>query len=418
MAFEVFSTTEKSSLIALSNGDKTITISGGSANVAGSIIGDAPLDPTKKIYFELLLTTPNDAGCDIGIVSEDFDPTSAGFLTGSGYIAARYDREWDFAEFSPNAPIYYGVDSDADPDDVLMLAVDMPNGDIWFGVNGSWRGGGDPAAGTDPDYTGQDFTTDDWFLGAAITMGSGAESSVATLQNDPADFTYTAPTGFEAASGPPPSSTVAGSIPFTVGITGSPRISCFKIEVAIICGGARVTNIPRTRQFYRVWITGAHDGLSNLEVPASSVQCRARSGDPTYLQVVIPGMSYAAAVALRSNGQVVVEIVYKTASGTVLQAEEIARVDIEDIQTHEGGRSKSIVIEGRRTVSHSPKAVTLSQSTYRRYSYGRLAYRFAKPDPYLRPGDEVTTDQGDTFTVDSITYIISPQRSTMEISEA
>jgi hypothetical protein len=158
--------------------------------------------------------------------------------------------------------------------------------------------------------------------------------------------------------------------------------------------------------------------LSNLEVVASSVQCRARSGDPTFISVSIPAFSYATDIAARSSGQVVVEIVYTTAAGVVLQAEEIARADITDIQTHEGGKSRSIIVEARSTTTHAAKTVPLSGVVYRRLAYGRTSIRFAKPDPYLRPGDTVTTDLGDSVVADAITYTLSPKNMTMEIAEA
>jgi len=183
-------------------------------------------------------------------------------------------------------------------------------------------------------------------------------------------------------------------------------------------GGASVTHIDRTRHFFRVTVTGWQDGETDLEVPAESIQARTRSGDPTYLNVVIPGMAYAGDIADRANGQIVVDLVYMDTDGEVAQAEEIVRVDIEDIQTHEGGRSASIILEGRRTYSHTPKTVNLSGSIYRRQAYGRLSYRFVEPDPYLRPGDTVVTDYGDTFTVDAITYTLTPTQWSMELSEA
>jgi len=187
---------------------------------------------------------------------------------------------------------------------------------------------------------------------------------------------------------------------------------------SMTAGPIQVTTIPRTRQFWRVTLTGHADGVANIELPTSSVQVRARSGDPTYLQATIPGMAYADEIADRENGQIVVEIVYKDSSGNVLQAEEIARVDMSAINTYEGGNSSSIVIEGRRTTTHAAKAVTLVGTTYRSLAYGRISCRIATPDPYLRPGDTVTTDQGDTFEVDSITYILSPRQQSMEIAQA
>ena len=192
----------------------------------------------------------------------------------------------------------------------------------------------------------------------------------------------------------------------------------FMVECDLEAATASVTTIDRSRHYYRATITGWQDGLSDLVVPISSLQARSRSGNPTYVNVVIPGVdAYAADIADRENGELVVELVYRNSAGEDVQEEEIARVDIEDIQTHEGGRSASIVIEGRRTLSYTAKTVALTGSVYRRLSYGRLSYRFVEPDPYLRPGDTVTTDQGDSFTVDSITYILTPAQQSMELHE-
>jgi len=209
----------------------------------------------------------------------------------------------------------------------------------------------------------------------------------------------------------------AGALESVATLTGLPRVP-FKANATLSAGTIQATTIPRTRQFWRVTLTGHADGVANVELPASSVQVRARSGDPTYLQATIPGMEYATQIADRENGQIVVEIVYKDSDGNVLQAEEIARVDMDAINTYEGGQSRSITIEGRRTTTHAAKAVTLTGTTYRSLAYGRLSCRVAKPDPYLRPGDTVTTDHGDTFAVDSITYILSPRQQSMEIAQA
>lgn len=416
MAYHVWDSSNKDADIALSNGDKTATNNNGTSGHVDNVRSDTALDPAGKIYFEVHGDTVADADFMTGICTEDW-PISNGLMTFHS-DAWGYDRYWDKAQHDMSSTFYNEDDGTISDGDVVMVAVDMDAGDIWFGLNGTWKGSGNPATGANPAFTGQDFTTKDMFIGLNLQTDSSGGATVATLATDPDDLSYSIPSGFTTAGESEGGASVtAGSFELSPELSGSPALR-FSLRPELICGGVQATTIPRTRQFYRVWITGMGDGLSNLEVPVSSVQCRARSGSPTYLQVVIPGMAHADAVAARSNGQIVVEIVYKTAAGAVLQAEEIARVDIEDVQTHEGGRSRSIIVEGRRTTTHTSKAVTLGQSTYRRYSYGRLACRFAKPDPYLRPGDVVTTDQGDTFTVDSITYLMSPARFTMEVSEA
>ncbi len=41
----------------------------------------------------------------------------------------------------------------ASANDVLMIAVDMDNKKVWFGKNGTWYGGGNPATGANPQYS-------------------------------------------------------------------------------------------------------------------------------------------------------------------------------------------------------------------------------------------------------------------------
>ena len=69
--------------------------------------------------------------------------------------------------------------------------------------------------------------------------------------------------------------------------------------------------------------------------------------------------------------------------------EEIIRVDLEDIRLSEGGKNTSIVLSGHKTESYAGKTVTLRGTTYRDLNNGKLTYRCAVPELYLRPGDTV-----------------------------
>ena len=77
--------------------------------------------------------------------------------------------------------------------DVVMMALDMDNGKIWFGKNGTWQASGDPVAGTNAAYTG--------LSGSLMCAWSSASGSRTTTGNWGASaFVYTAPTGFSAWS--------------------------------------------------------------------------------------------------------------------------------------------------------------------------------------------------------------------------
>lgn len=81
--------------------------------------------------------------------------------------------------------------------DVLMIAVDMDNGSMWVGKNGTWfnsSGTANPATNTDPRWTGLGGTT--WF---AYYSGYGSVSPVtANINFGQRPFAYTPPTGFKA----------------------------------------------------------------------------------------------------------------------------------------------------------------------------------------------------------------------------
>lgn len=79
--------------------------------------------------------------------------------------------------------------------DVLMIAVDMDNGSMWVGKNGTWfnsSGTANPATNTDPRWTGLTGTT--WF---PYYSGYGSVSPVtANINFGQQPFTYTPPSGF------------------------------------------------------------------------------------------------------------------------------------------------------------------------------------------------------------------------------
>lgn len=74
--------------------------------------------------------------------------------------------------------------------DVIMVAIDVGGGKIWFGKNGTWISG-NPAAGTGPDFSG--VTGSAFYPGGAVF-----QSNSLRLHTDPATQAYAAPAGFTA----------------------------------------------------------------------------------------------------------------------------------------------------------------------------------------------------------------------------
>jgi len=81
--------------------------------------------------------------------------------------------------------------------DIIMIAVDMDNGSMWVGKNGTWfnsSGTANPATNTDPRWTGLGGTT--WF---PYMSGYGSTTPVTCRINfGQRPFSYTLPSGYSA----------------------------------------------------------------------------------------------------------------------------------------------------------------------------------------------------------------------------
>lgn len=195
-------------------------------------------------------------------------------------------------------------------------------------------------------------------------------------------------------------------------IQATPAEISFGIDVA---GTAMFSTAAAIIRYY-LTITGAPDGLSDIEIPMSSFQARRRSGDPTYLSVVIPSADFAAAIAARPNGSIRIDQGY-VQGGSILQREPIMEAPISDAAVYQGGRQSSIVLTGYGTTTFTPKAVTLTNAVYRSVTGGKIHYRLARPYIFLNPGDTVTIED-DTFVIGTMSYAISPAQQQIELQEA
>lgn len=159
-------------------------------------------------------------------------------------------------------------------------------------------------------------------------------------------------------------------------------------------------------------------GLSTLTIPMSSFQGRFKSGDPSFLSIVTPGMSMASDITERVDDEdppeLSVYMVKTYADGNQI-SEQIMAVDLEDVRIDQGALNQSITLEGHRTITFPAKSVTLTGASYKNYESGSTRYR-CKPDLYLRPGNTVTVN-GETFTANYISLAISVESQTMEVSE-
>ena len=178
------------------------------------------------------------------------------------------------------------------------------------------------------------------------------------------------------------------------------------------------TNIDQAVKRFYLTITGGGDGTTDIEIPMSSFQARKRSGDPTYLSVVVPfSVATVDALEARANGEMVIEMAYLL-DGVESVREEILRADLEQINPQEGPGSRSITLIGHKTITYANQETQLSDPIYKYTSDGRLGYRFATPDPYINPGDTAIVGE-DEFTVESVVYMVSvgSGQTVMEVQE-
>ncbi|WP_024333124.1 hypothetical protein [Desulfotignum balticum] len=167
---------------------------------------------------------------------------------------------------------------------------------------------------------------------------------------------------------------------------------------------------------YLCTLTGAADGTTDLTLPMASLQARRRSGDPTYLSVVVPTVDYADAIAARPNGKLKIQQAYER-NGEILQTETIMETSLDEVNPDEGGTNQSVTMIGYSTSTFYPKEVTLTGAIYRSTRGGKYHYRLARPYIFLNPGDTVTfSDDGVSFVIDTMSYFINPTTSTIELA--
>jgi hypothetical protein len=169
-------------------------------------------------------------------------------------------------------------------------------------------------------------------------------------------------------------------------------------------------------EIYYFTLTGDADATTDIEIPIGSFQARKRTGESTYLSVVIPDYAtYAAAIAARSNGEMIIEMAYQY-DGEMSIRQEILRAELEKINLYDGPLSRSINLVGHKTQTFNNRSVTLENAIYKSTVDAKRTFRFAKCDPYLNPGDTMVVGE-DSMTVDYIVYMFSDNYKTMEVKE-
>lgn len=170
---------------------------------------------------------------------------------------------------------------------------------------------------------------------------------------------------------------------------------------------------------YYATITGAADGLADYELTGiKSIQYRMRSGEASYLSVVMGYTSTdAAAIQVRQNGEMVVDMA-AVIDGVESLREELIRADLYSIRYDRGGESQSITLVGYKTRTYGGNDIELAGVIGETMlADGRMQYRCASPDFYLKPGDTAIYGGGQ-IKVWTVTCLVSPVLQFMDVAEA
>lgn len=135
-----------------------------------------------KWYFECIAGSPDTMVGIADATTPITDPTFPGY---TAYSYGYYGQGG--VKYNNNTGTAYG--SVYTTNDVIGVAFDADNGRLFFSKNGTWQASGDPAAGTNPAFTG---LTGRVFFPMLATYSN----VVANFGQRP--FAYTAPSGFKA----------------------------------------------------------------------------------------------------------------------------------------------------------------------------------------------------------------------------
>lgn len=215
----------------------------------------------------------------------------------------------------------------------------------------------------------------------------------------------------------------------TVSLTGSatleqtflvatPTISITAASSDTIFRGLILDPDPRTSwAIYRAYMIKT--GEDDLELPISSFNATTRDGESSYISINVPNPGdYLTALEDYSGGQIAIKSGFVDATTGVETLYEIGRVDWDYFRYDLGAYSGTATLSGHATTSaRAPITRELQGISYKSVTDGVMTVR-CQPDMYLLPGDTADLGDGETFTVDSISYTITTSLAYMEVGEA
>lgn len=220
-------------------------------------------------------------------------------------------------------------------------------------------------------------------------------------------------------------------IDITIGATNSDDVTSLSLSLGIpLQIGAVNDGDVSALGLFHDWTTGdlpsggeeiyvldlIKSGFEALRLPMRSFQASMTNGRASYSSAVVPSArQYADEINDRTGGLMVVQKGLRFHDGTEV-FEKIASITLSEVRIDDGSSSGSTTLSGYEVLPTTPiKTRILNGVRYRSTSNGKRRVRCAI-DLFLRAGD-TAVDDGDSFTVDSITYIVGESSKRMEVQE-
>lgn len=185
MSTTTWNPSDKSANVTLSSGNLVATVTATGPDGFRGTTSHA----TGKWYWEVLL------GNTVGSQNDEVGVANASATLTSGHYIGEDANGWSF-DSSGNkvhsaSRTAYG--SATGSSNTVCVALDLDNGKIFFGINGTWQNSGNPETGTNPAFTSVSGT----LLPAGSLRGGGGQRQHGGNFGATA-FNYTMPVGFRS----------------------------------------------------------------------------------------------------------------------------------------------------------------------------------------------------------------------------
>jgi hypothetical protein len=308
----------------LDNGNSNILLTNGNLSVSSSTTWDRGVKATVGIssgkwYYEYTHGTVNagtNPAADLGwtkYTSLVNSSSNGGGASSDTYLLQGSNGNKNNGGTSTS----YG--SSFTTGDTVMCALDLDNGKVYWGKNGTWFASGDPAAGTNAAYTGLSGTFFPlWYWG----LGAGTSGVlISNINFGQRAFAYTAPSGFKAL--------VTTNLPTpTIGATSTTQANDY-FDVTLYTGTDATQTITNSGSMQPdlVWVKSRNSAYNHYlydsirgatnALRSSTTGAESQAGDSTLTTTTNGFTVTGTGLGVNSNGTTIVGWQWNAGGSTV-----------------------------------------------------------------------------------------------------